>query len=152
MSNNCRRFEFTLETLFDSVNLAEDIALRTAQSAGFDEDDCQKITMSVREAVINALRYGNEERPEKKILLVFEIGSEKFVIHVVDQGSGFRLCDIPDPLAEENLLKTSGRGIFLMRTFMDEFGVQPSREGGAELIMAKWFPWSSNRNTARRAG
>jgi len=58
-------------------------------------------------------------------------------VHIVDQGRGFELCEVPDPLAEENLLKTSGRGIFLMRTFMDEFDVRRSTHGGAELVMAK---------------
>jgi serine/threonine-protein kinase RsbW len=145
MPNEAKRIEVKLETLFNNVNVAEDISLRVAQSAGFDEDDCHKICMSVREAVINALRYGNQEQPEKKILLVFEVCLEKFVIHVIDEGCGFNLCDIPDPLAEENLLRTSGRGIFLMRTFMDELGVQPSSEGGCELIMSKWLPWSPNR-------
>src|ERR1051325_1410525 len=120
MPNKAKRIEVKLDTLFNNVNVAEDISLRIAQSAGFDEDDCHKICMSVREAVINALRYGNQEQPEKKILLVFEVCLEKFVIHVIDEGWGFNLCDVPDPLAEENLLRTSGRGLFLMRTFMDE--------------------------------
>src|ERR1051325_1124753 len=119
MPNKAKRIEVKLDTLFNNVNVAEDISLGVAQSAGFDEDDCHKICMSVREAVINALRYGNQEQPEKKILLVFE-------------GCGFNLGNIPDPLAEENLLRTSGRGIFLMRTFMDELGVQRSSEGGCE--------------------
>jgi serine/threonine-protein kinase RsbW len=59
---------------------------------------------------------------------------------VMDEGKGFRLADVPDPLAEENLLSTSGRGIFLMRTFMDEFDVVPGRTGGAEIIMSKRLP------------
>jgi anti-sigma regulatory factor (Ser/Thr protein kinase) len=62
------------------------------------------------------------------------------VIHVMDEGKGFKLVDVPDPLAEENLLSTSGRGIFLMRAFMDEFDVVPGRTGGAEIIMAKRLP------------
>jgi len=61
-------------------------------------------------------------------------------IHVVDEGKGFDLSEVPDPLAEENLLSTSGRGIFLMRAFMDEFNVVPGRTGGAEIIMSKNLP------------
>ena len=68
----------------------------------------------------------------------------------MDEGKGFRLADVPDPLAEENLLSTSGRGIFLMRTFMDEFNVVAGRTGGAEIIMSKKIPQpnsgSSNGN------
>jgi len=140
MLNESKRIEVTLETLLDSANLAEGICHRVAASAGFNEDDCHRICMSVREGVVNAFRYGNEEQRHKKIQLIFEVRGEKFVIHILDQGQGFDLAEVPDPLAEENLLKCSGRGIFLMRTFMDEFEVHRSRSGGAELIMAKRLP------------
>src|SRR6516225_9688251 len=115
--------ETTLETQVESVNLDEEMCLRVAEAAGFGEDDCYRIGMSVREGVINAFHYGNQERPEKKIYLALDITSEKLIIHVLDEGTGFMLADVPDPLAEENLLSTSGRGIFLMRAFMDEFDV-----------------------------
>jgi len=137
MSNAANRIEVTMETLLDSVALAEGITERVARAAGFNEDDCLKIAMSVREGVINAFRYGNEEQRHKKIQLNFEVTDDKFVVHIVDQGRGFDLRQVADPLAEENLLKTSGRGIFLMRTFMDEFEVRRSPQGGAELIMTK---------------
>jgi serine/threonine-protein kinase RsbW len=137
MPDSANRIEVTLETLLDSVALAEGITERVARAAGFNDDDCLKIGMSVREGVINAFRYGNQEQRHKKIHLIFEVEDDKFVVHIVDQGRGFELCEVPDPLAEENLLKTSGRGIFLMRTFMDEFDVRRSTQGGAELVMAK---------------
>lgn len=139
MPADIKRIEVTLETLLDSVSLAEDISLRIAESAGFDEDDQHKIGMSVREGVINAYRYGNRTQRNKKIFLTFELAPDKLVIHVLDQGSGFDLADVADPLAEENLLKTSGRGIFLMRAFMDEFTVVRGRQGGAEVVMAKRY-------------
>ena len=142
MSTETQRIEVTLETLLDSVALAEEICLRIADAAGFDDDDCHKIGMSVREGVINAVQYGNHEQRDKKIYLTFELAANKMVIRVLDQGSGFDLEDVPDPLAEGNLLKTSGRGIFLMRAFMDEFTVRRGQQGGAELIMAKRYPAS----------
>ena len=137
MANSANRIEVTMETLLDSVQLAEGITERVARAAGFTDDDCLKIGMSVREGVINAFRYGNEEQRHKKIQLQFEFTDDKFVVHIADQGRGFDLRQVPDPLADENLLKTSGRGIFLMRTFMDEFEVRRTAEGGAELVMAK---------------
>lgn len=137
MPNAFNRVEVTMETLLDSVALAEGITERVARAAGFHDDDCLKIGMSVREGVINAFRYGNEEQRHKKIQLNFEVRDDKFVVHIVDEGQGFDLRQVPDPLAEENLLKTSGRGIFLMRTFMDEFEVRRTSQGGTELIMAK---------------
>jgi len=132
--------EVVLDTHVESVNLAEEMCLRVAEAAGFNEDECYRIGMSVREGVINAFHYGNQERPDKKIHLAVDLTEEKMIIHVMDEGKGFRLDDVPDPLAEENLLSTSGRGIFLMRTFMDEFSIVPGRTGGAEVIMSKKFP------------
>jgi serine/threonine-protein kinase RsbW len=140
MAIDPKHLEVTLETQVESVNLAEEMCLRVAEAAGFGEDDCYKIGMSVREGVINAFHYGNQERPEKKIHLAVDLTPDKMVIHVLDEGPGFSLADVPDPLAEENLLSTSGRGIFLMRAFMDEFDVVSGRTGGAEIVMAKRLP------------
>src|SRR6201997_3628968 len=129
MTAGAKHLEITLETQVESVNLAEEMCLRVAEAAGFGEDDCYRIGMSVREGVINAFHYGNQERPEKKIHLAVDITPEKLVIHVMDEGKGFKLSDVPDPLAEENILSTSGRGIFLMRAFMDEFNVVSGKTG-----------------------
>ena len=135
-----RRIEVTLQTLLESVHLAEEITCCVAASHGFDDDDQHKISLAVREGVANAFYYGNQERPEKLIYLVFEADSDRLVVRILDQGRGFSLNDVPDPLAQENLLKTSGRGIFLMRAFMDELEVLRSSAGGAELVMAKRLP------------
>src|ERR1700756_6060506 len=139
-----KHLEVVLDTQVESVNLAEEMCLRVAEAAGFDEEMCYRIGMSVREGVINAFHYGNQERPEKKIPLAMDITDQKLVIHVMDEGKGFKLKDVPDPLAEENILSTSGRGIFLMRAFMDEFEVVPGRTGGAEIIMSKKLPSSGS--------
>jgi serine/threonine-protein kinase RsbW len=135
--SGAQRIEITLESLLDSVSLAEEMCTRIAGAAGFDDDDCFKIGMSVREGVINAYNYGSQKQRDKKIFLTFELTPEKLVISVRDQGKGFHVENVPDPLADENLLKSSGRGIFLMRSFMDEFDVHLPSEGGAEIVMAK---------------
>lgn len=140
MAPNKKHLEVALDTQVESVNLAEEMCLRVAAAAGFGEDDCYRIGMSVREGVINAFHYGNQERPEKKIYLEVDLTPEKMTIHVLDEGEGFDISAVPDPLAEENLLSTSGRGIFLMRAFMDEFKVVSGRTGGAEIIMSKNLP------------
>jgi serine/threonine-protein kinase RsbW len=140
MGSKTKHLEMTLETIVDSVNLAEETCIHVAEAAGFGEEECYRIGMSVREGVINAYRYGNQERPEKKIYLSVDLTQEKIVIHVLDEGKGFNVLDVADPLAEENLLSTSGRGIFLMRAFMDEFKVVRGRTGGAEIIMSKRLP------------
>ena len=140
MTPETKHLEVTLDTHVESVNLAEEMCLRVAEAAGFGEDECYRIGMAVREGVINAFHYGNQEKPEKKIHLAIDLSAERMVIHVMDEGKGFKLVDVPDPLAEENLLSTSGRGIFLMRAFMDEFDVVSGKTGGAEIIMAKKLP------------
>jgi serine/threonine-protein kinase RsbW len=140
MSPTVQRIEVTLETLLESVDLAESIVMRIAEVSGFDEDDVHRIGMAVREGVINAYNYGNQHDRHKKIRIAVELEADRMVVHVLDEGKGFELTEVPDPLAEENLLRTSGRGIFLMRSFMDELAVHQAPGGGAELIMAKRLP------------
>ncbi|HYL62030.1 MAG TPA: ATP-binding protein [Candidatus Methylomirabilis sp.] len=152
MATEPKHLEVTLETQVESVNLAEEMCLRVAEAAGFGEDDCYKIGMSVREGVINAFHYGNQERPEKRIHLAVDLTPDKMIIHVLDEGRGFSLADVPDPLAEENLLSTSGRGIFLMRAFMDEFDVVSGRTGGAEIVMAKRLPPPGDARASGESG
>ena len=137
MTSHTKRMEVTLESIIDSVDLAEDITVRIAESAGFEEEDRHRIGMSVREGVINAVTYGNHQSRDKKVYLTLELNTEKLTIHILDQGEGFTLANVPDPLVEENLLKSSGRGILLMRAFMDEFDVLRGRTGGAEVVMVK---------------
>jgi len=146
MAKTAQRLEVTLDTLIESVDLAEGIAQRVAQAAGFGEDDIHKLSMAVREGAINAFTYGNCQDPHKKITLVIEFEPEKLVIHIMDQGCGFEITEIPDPLAEENLLRTSGRGLFLMRAFTDEFTVQRAPGGGTDLVMAKNLPKRAHDN------
>lgn len=152
MAKNAQRIEVTLETLLDSVDLAEEIILRIAGESGFDEDNCHKIGMSVREAVINAYSYGNRQQRGRKIVMTIELEERKLVVHILDEGKSFSLADVPDPLAEENLLRSSGRGIFLMRAFMDEFDIQRGPGGGTELIMSKWFQTSADSGASQSHG
>lgn len=151
MTPAAQRIEVTLETLLESVDLAESIVKRVAEASGFEEDDVHKIGMAVREGVINAYNYGNQHDRHKKIRITVELEPDKMTVHVLDEGKGFELTEVPDPLAEENLLRTSGRGIFLMRAFMDDLAVRPGPAGGAELIMSKRFPHGVSDNGRRQA-
>ena len=131
MPSKPQRIKLTLETVIESISLAEEIGVHIAAAAGFDEDDQYRIGLAVHEAVMNAFQYGNEQRREKKIHVVFELLREKLVVHVADQGPGYRLEDVPDPRENENMLGDSGRGVLLMRAFMDEFDVEVRHTGGA---------------------
>jgi len=137
MPSKPQRMEVVLETLVESIALAEEVGVRMAAAAGFGEDDQYKIGLALHEGVMNAFQYGNQQRRERKIHVIFELLEEKLVIHVVDQGTGFRLEDVPDPRDDENMLEDSGRGVLLMKAFMDEVDVLSSAAGGAEVVMAK---------------
>jgi len=139
MPSKPQRIEIVLETLLESITLAEEIGVRVAASVGFDEDDQYKIGLAVHEGVMNAFQYGNEQKRDKKIHVVFELLRDKLVIHVGDQGTGYSLEDVPDPREDDNVLGESGRGILLMKAFMDEFDVQRRDPGGAEVVMAKRY-------------
>ena len=134
MSHN--RVSFELESTLETVNSAEATASQMAAEAGFDDDDVMKIAMAVREAAVNAVLHGNAYDPDKKVGIEFEQTSHDLVITIRDQGKGIDLNAIPDPLAPENLLKTSGRGIFLIRSFMDEVEIHPS-QAGTEIKLIK---------------
>ena len=135
-----KRLDVMLDTRLESVDLAENLVMRASEEAGFPEDDVHKIGMAVREGVVNAYNYGNCQDCKKKIRLTVELDGGKLVVHVLDEGCGFELKDIPDPLAEENLLRTSGRGLFLMRAFMDDLAVRRGPRGGADLVLTKNLP------------
>src|SRR5580693_6399289 len=137
MPSKPQRIEVVLETLIESIALAEEVGVRVAAVAGFGEDDQYKIGLAVHEGVMNAFQYGNQQRRERKIHLTFVLHHDKLVIHVVDQGAGFFFECFPDPREDENVLEDSGRGVLLMKAFMDEVDVLSSAAGGAEVVMAK---------------
>lgn len=123
------RVSYTMDSTLDTVNSAEETASQLASEAGFDDEEVMKIAMAVREAAVNAVLHGNAYDPGKKVTVDFERTNRELVITIRDQGKGLDLSKIPDPLAPENLLKTSGRGIFLIRSFMDEVEIHPSQTG-----------------------
>lgn len=120
----------------ESVEQVEAAADQLARDAGLDEDQRFHITMAVREATINAVLHGNERDPSRPIEVSLENTGKNLVITVADHGHGFDPDKIPDPLAEENLLRTSGRGIFLIRSLMDEVHFR-QLDPGTELTMVK---------------
>src|SRR5690242_7681966 len=124
-----QKVSYTMDSTLETVDNAEQAATKIAADAGFDEDEVMQISMAVREAAINAVLHGNAYSPEKKVALDFEKTSSDLVITIRDQGRGLKVESIPNPLEPENLLKASGRGIFLMRSFMDDVQIHPSQSG-----------------------
>jgi serine/threonine-protein kinase RsbW len=129
--------EVTLESTLKNVEVAEEISRRVSRTAGLDPEAAFQIEMAVHETVINAIYHGNKQDPGKSVLLGFRIFGDRIEIRVRDQGSGFDPGRLPDPVADENLLNVSGRGIFLVRKFMDELKIETSAGSGTEVIMVK---------------
>jgi len=130
------RITYTLASSLDSVDKVEQTAEQMARQAGIDDDETFRISMAVREAAVNAVLHGNAYDPDKRITASFENTGADLIIRITDQGVGLDPATLPDPLAPENLLRGSGRGIFLIRSFMDEVHFRQLHPG-TELTLIK---------------
>ena len=126
---------------FDMVDFVQVVSDRVGQLAGMDEDTIHWIGVAVRESVINAIKHGNREDHGKLVTVEFIFAPlaspDELVVRVLDQGEGFDPDGVADPLAPENILKSSGRGIFFMRSFMDDVVLRRGDQGGMEVRMVK---------------
>ena len=129
--------ELSLPSRIETVATAAAAVADFVTRSGVSEDAAFGIDMAVREAVTNAVVHGNSEDEQKVVDIVLKSSPEAVEISVHDQGAGFNPNEVPDPTAEENLLKTSGRGIFFMRSFMDEVHWFLPPEGGTTVRMLK---------------
>jgi serine/threonine-protein kinase RsbW len=135
-----------MDSTLESVDTAEETILRIAREVGFDEDDQHKIGMSVRECMVNAVVHGNRYNGRKKVRVAVGRGERSIEILIGDEGEGFEVSAVPDPLANENLLRHSGRGILLMQAFMDEFEIRPRTPHGTEVRMLKKLAAAGEEN------
>lgn len=118
----------------DAVHrLAEEIG----RAAGLSRPQAFELGMAVREAFVNALTHGNRLDRSKKVRLSFRVGNEGVRACVADEGAGFTLDQTPDPLAPENLNRPEGRGVFLMRNYVDELEVRRGPAGGSRICLFK---------------
>ena len=129
--------EIELPSRIESVDEAATLADEFAKSRGFGENFIDSIDLAIRESVANAVKHGNKFDEAKKVNVRFADTSEGFEITVRDFGTGFTVEDIPDPTNPENLLKTNGRGILFMRSFMDEVEWSNPPDGGLLVKMLK---------------
>ncbi len=129
----------SLDSTLESVDSAEDLAVDMARSAGFGEDDLVKIGMAVRESMVNAVVHGNRYNSNKKVRLSVATGGERLTVRIADEGEGFEFERLPDPLSPENIMRTSGRGIFLIRSFVDEFQIRRLEPAGTEVTLVKYM-------------
>lgn len=134
---NEETLELKLPSRLEAVATAAEKAAQMANQAGLGDDAAFGVDLAVREAVTNAVLHGNREDAAKTVEVVFHYTPAAFAISVRDQGAGFHPEDVPDPTAAENLLKTSGRGILFMRTFMDEVEWTRHPAGGTVVRLVK---------------
>jgi serine/threonine-protein kinase RsbW len=129
--------ELSLPSRIETVAEAAAVVAEFVTRSGVSEDAAFGIDMAVREAVTNAVVHGNGQDEDKIVGIILKSSPEAVEISVHDQGPGFNPNEVPDPTAEENILKTSGRGIFFMRSFMDEVDWFLPPEGGTTVRMLK---------------
>jgi serine/threonine-protein kinase RsbW len=139
------RLEFT--SAFEMLDFVQLVSDHVTRSLGFDEDSTHWVGVAIRESVINAIKHGNRNDATKRVFGEFDsarLDLPELSIRVRDEGEGFDPDELVDPLAPENLLKSSGRGIFLIRNFMDDVQLQRAPEGGMEIRMIKRVPQSGS--------
>lgn len=124
----------------DLLEVVQTLLAHLAGNAGFDEDALHYMSVAVRESVVNAIKHGSQGDESKRVTVTFAVDAEKLAIEVGDEGDGFDPSKVADPLAEENLLKPYGRGIFFMRSFMDDVSYSFRRGGGTVVRMIKKRP------------
>jgi serine/threonine-protein kinase RsbW len=103
----------------------------------FNDDQAHYTSVAVRECVVNAIKHGNKLDESKRVSMHFALREGAFEVLVEDEGVGFDVDSVPNPVAEENLLKADGRGIFFMRSFMDEVAYSFPETGGTRVRMLK---------------
>ena len=129
--------EFT--SAFEMLDFVQLVTEHMGRSVGLDDDARHWVSVAIRESVINAIKHGNQNDASKHVFVDLETlpGQSALVIRVRDEGEGFDPVEVADPLAPENLLKASGRGIFLIRNFMENVELRRAPEGGMEIRMTK---------------
>jgi serine/threonine-protein kinase RsbW len=133
------RIEFG--SAFDMVDFVQVVSDYVGRMAGLDDDALHWVSVAVRESVVNAIKHGNQNDESKRVTVEFTPvpphDPQELVIRVEDEGEGFDPEEIADPLAPENILKSSGRGIFLIRSFMDDVELQRGKHRGMQIRMVK---------------
>jgi serine/threonine-protein kinase RsbW len=130
-------FSSTLDSVVDAVDGAEESARRCAHDAGFGEADQFFIGLAIREILINAMKHGNRFDPGKKVGFEVSLDGQDLIMDVTDQGAGFEIEAVPDPLRAENLERKSGRGIAMARKIMDQVSVTANSPCGSHVRMVK---------------
>jgi serine/threonine-protein kinase RsbW len=131
------RFHLAIGSRFENIELVQVVLRDCLERLGMEDDARHWVDLAVREALANAIKHGNAQNPSKQVHVDLAVEGEDLVIRVEDEGAGFDPSQLADPLAPENILLRDGRGIFYMKSFMDEiqFGAGPG--GGTMVTLRK---------------
>jgi serine/threonine-protein kinase RsbW len=130
-------FHLSIGSRFENIELVQLMLKGSLERLGLDEDNRHWIDVAVREAVANAIKHGNRQDPGKQVEIDLRLDGDTLEIQIQDEGIGFDPSSLEDPLAPENLLKPNGRGIFYMKSFMDDIQYRPRPGGGTVVTMRK---------------
>lgn len=119
------------------VDLVHSASEKMAEVAGFDSDEALNVGLAVRETVVNAINHGNEADPSRKVNIFLETIENGMRARIRDQGHGFKAGEVPDPTDGEHLMQTSGRGLLLVRAFVDEIKFRFKKDRGMEVTLIK---------------
>ena len=108
------------------ARLIQDQIEQLLQSCCAHEKDVFGIRLALEEALVNAIKHGNQMDRSKTVKVVSFVQAERFEVHVTDEGTGFDPGDVPDPTAVENIERPCGRGLMLMRHYMNEVAYNAS--------------------------
>jgi serine/threonine-protein kinase RsbW len=141
MANNGHTIRLEFSSAFEMLDLVQIVGDAFGRLTGLEDEALHWMSVAVRESVINAIKHGNRNDPGKCVVVEFSsqppAEPTELVVRVRDQGDGFDPSVLLDPLAPENLLKASGRGIFFMKNFMDDVSLRRMPDGGMEVRMVK---------------
>jgi serine/threonine-protein kinase RsbW len=154
MAGDSAAVRLDFSSRFEMLDFVQVVCDHVSRLSGLDDDSTHWLGVAVRESVINAIKHGNANDESKRVHVEFtplvRDAAPGLTVRVRDEGNGFDPSDLPDPLAPDNLLKSSGRGIFLIRSFMDHVDLRPAPEGGMEVVMVKRA--ATSEDCSRRTG
>ena len=136
-NTSAREIRVQIDSRFEFLDLVQQMAEDVCRVEGFRRDAMLNVALAVREAVVNAIKHGNRQQEGKRVEVVFRLSPRKLVVAVRDQGAGFDPGTLGDPLDPRNIFRANGRGIFFMKSFVDDVVFQRLGRGGMEVRMEK---------------
>ena len=136
-SNETGPIRMSLSSRFENIEMAQHLCGKLLEGWELNEETTHWILMALREALANAIKHGNGQDMAKRVHLEMEVKDHTLRIRIRDEGTGFDPAGVADPLAQENRFKTSGRGIFYMKTFMDDVRFERADTGGMQIVLVK---------------